>query len=190
MVFHTSQRLIEHPLLIINNTEIERVSQFNFLGLIVSSNLKWHKHINHISLKIARVIGIMYRLKDIYPHKILLMIYNTLIVTHFNYCLLTWGSTIEDGHQIHLLQKKALRIITNDEYRAHTEPICKHLSLVKMPDMYWIAIWKFYYKLMNNLLPPYFNIMKPEFPAICDHMPLKFLHFIFRKLTTRLQNNY
>ena len=47
MVFHTSQRLIEHPLLIINNTEIERVSQFNFLGLIVSSNLKWHKHISH-----------------------------------------------------------------------------------------------------------------------------------------------
>ena len=54
-------------LLKINDIEIERVAQFNFLGLIISSNLKWQSHIDHISIKISRVIGIMYRMKDIYP---------------------------------------------------------------------------------------------------------------------------
>ena len=44
---------------------------------------------------------------------------------HFHYCLLTWGSTITTGHKLHLLQKKALRLIDNSYYIAHTEPIFK-----------------------------------------------------------------
>ena len=32
--------------------KIERVSEFNFLGLVLQSNLSWNKHINHISLKV------------------------------------------------------------------------------------------------------------------------------------------
>ena len=86
MVFHTIQRHIFYPILRINNVDIERVIQFNFLGLILNCNLTWTTHIQHISIKIARVIGIMYRLKHIYPQSVLLMLYNTLIVSHFNYC--------------------------------------------------------------------------------------------------------
>ena len=164
MVFHTNQRKVTYPKLKINNIEINRVTQFNFLGLILSSNLKWHQHINHISIKISRVIGIMYRLKDIYPQDTLLMIYNTLIFPHFNYCLLAWGSKIVAGHKIHIFQKKALRIITDNDYLAHTEPICKALRLVKVIDMHRLSVWKFYYKLMNNLLPTSFDIMKPVLP--------------------------
>ena len=37
--------------------------------------------------------------------------------------------------------------------------------MVKIIDMFNIAVWKFYYKLMNDLLPPYFNYV----PVICDH---------------------
>jgi hypothetical protein len=110
----------------------------------------------------------MYRLKHIYPQAILLTLYNTLIVPHFTYCLLVWGFRIIDDHPIHLLQKKALRNITNSEYIAHTEPICRELRLVKVPDMFGLSIWKFYFKLMNNKLPEYFNYMKPELPRVID----------------------
>ena len=61
--FHTSQKTVIYPDLKINN--IYRVAEFNFLGLIISSDLKWHKHIEHISFKIFKVIGIMYRIKSI-----------------------------------------------------------------------------------------------------------------------------
>ena len=111
----------------------------------------------------------MHRIKYIYSESILLMIYNALIFPHFNYWLLAWGSKVIEGHKIHLFQKKALRIITNNEYLAHTEPICKNLRLVKVIDMYRLSMWKFYYKLMNNTLPNYFEIMKPELPMISDH---------------------
>ena len=168
MVFHTAQRKIIYPKLIINNVEIEMVRQFNFLGIILSSTLKWHNHISHISKKISKVIGVMHRLKCIFPQAILLTLYNALIVPHFTYGLLVWGSKIIKNHSLHLVQKKALRIVTNRDYIAHSEPICKRLRLLQVPDMFRISMWKFYYKLMNNKLPLYFSSMKPELPVVCD----------------------
>ena len=169
MCFHTSNRTVIYPNLKINNSTIDRVTDFKFLGLIISSNLKWNKHIDHVSIIVSKVIGIMFRLKCILPSDVLQILYNSLIMPHFHYCLLTWGSTIKNGHKLHLLQKKALRLVDNSHYIAHTDPIFKKLHMVKIIDMFNISVWKFYFKLMNNLLPPYFNYMKPNVPVICDH---------------------
>ena len=169
MCFHTAQKKVIYPDLKINNNCIDRVSEFNFLGLIISSDLKWNKHIEHISLKISKVIGIMFRMKYILPSGILHTIYNTLIMPHYSYCLLTWGSKIHIGHRLLLLQKKALRMIDDSHYIAHTEPICKKLQIVKISDLFRITVWKFYYKLTNTLLPSYFNQMMPTLPVIFNY---------------------
>ena len=150
MVFHTNQRRVLYPNLYLNMMKIERVTQFNFLGIVLSSNLKWNKHTGHISKKISRAIGVMYRLKQIYPHAVLLTLYQAIIYPHYIYGLLVWGSKIENGHPLHLLQRKALRIVAIQDYSAHSEPICKALNLVKVPDF----------------LPIYFEICKPTLPRI------------------------
>ena len=113
-------------------------------------------------MKIARSIGILYRLRNVYPESVLVTIYNTLVLPHFHYCLLLWGSVVKDNHSLHLLQKKALRIITNSDYLEHTEPICKKLiRILKFSDMFSVAFWKFYYKLIYNKLLEYWSFMKP-----------------------------
>ena len=89
MCFHTSNKTVTYPKLKINNVTIDRVNDFKFLGLIISSNLKWNKHINHISIKVSKVIGIMFRLRTILPSDVLQTLYNSLIMPHFHYCLLT-----------------------------------------------------------------------------------------------------
>ena len=48
-------------------------------------------------------------------------------------------------------------------YRAHTEPIFKSLNLIKVQDIYYLAILKFYSKLINNNLPHYFDDFMPHF---------------------------
>ena len=58
MVFHTHNRSVSYPDLQINGNQIERGTEFNFLGLVLQSNLSWNKHINHISLKVSKAIGI------------------------------------------------------------------------------------------------------------------------------------
>ena len=122
-------------------------------------------------MKTARFISILYRLKNVYPESILVTIYNTLVLSHFHYCLLLWGSVVKENHSLHLLQKKALRIITNSDYLAHTEvtePICKKLRILIISDMFSVALWKFYCKLMNNKLPEYFSFLKPVLPTATE----------------------
>ena len=133
MVFHTRNKSVRYLSLKINGKLIERVTQFNFLGLILESNMSWNLHINHIPLKISKAIGILYRLKTIYPQSVLQTLYNTLILPYFNYCILAWGATISESNPLHLLQMKALRLISNSNYITHTEPICKNLRLQRAP---------------------------------------------------------
>ena len=140
LVFHTRNKSVRYPSLKINGKLIERVTQFNFLGLILESNISWNLHINHISLKISKAIGILYRPKTIYPQSVLQTLYNTLIQPYFNFCILVWGATISEGNPLYLLQKKALRLISNLNYITHTEPICKKLRLLKLTKMFSIAV--------------------------------------------------
>ena len=95
MVFHTANKHVAYPKLNINGNNIERVTKFNFLGPTLSSTLSWNQHINKISLKISKSIGILYRLRDIYPRAVLENLYNALITPHFNYCILCWGSVVK-----------------------------------------------------------------------------------------------
>ena len=100
----------------------------------------------------------MYRLRSTLPEDILLtyIIYYSLIIPHFNYCYLVWGCNIHEGHKLHLLQKKGLRIIANSHVIAHSVPLCKRLRVVKVIDMFEMILWKIYYKLFNNMLPHLF----------------------------------
>ena len=118
-------------------------------------------------------------MKLIYPQCILLTIYNTLIMPHLHYSLLTWGSSIKEKHPLHFLQKKDLRIITNNDYIAHTEPIYKELKILKLNDMFAVSVWKFYYKLLNGMLPPYFSFIIPELPKHVIGMNRGSPYFVF-----------
>ena len=101
-------------------------------------------------------------MKTIYPRLVLQTLYNIIILPDFNYCILTWRATISERNPLHLLQRKALRLISNSNYIEHTEPICKKLRVLKLINFFSIAVGKFYYKLMNNQLSTYFFVRRPE----------------------------
>jgi hypothetical protein len=152
MIFHTPQKKVYPLQLIIDNTAIERVYEFNFLGLTINENLNWKSHINKISNKISKSMGILNKLKHFLPLNAKLLIYNSLILSHLNFCILAWGHQCE---RIVKLQKKIIRILNISKYNAHTEPIFKTLKLLKVNDILKLQEFKFYYKFKNNKLPYY-----------------------------------
>ena len=85
MIFHTPMKKVEYPNLKINNVAIERVETFNFLGLTLNQHMNWKSHLDILSNKIARAIGILNRLKHFIPVHLKLTIYFSLIYCHFNY---------------------------------------------------------------------------------------------------------
>ena len=154
MIFHNYQRDIKSciPDVRINNQSIERVSEFNFLGLTIDEHLNWNAHIQKISNKIAKSIGIINRLKRYLPLSILRTLYNALVLPHFQFSILNWGFK---ANKIVRLQKRAIRVITNSKYNAHVEPLLKKFNLLKISDIFRNSLLKLYYKYKSGNLPHY-----------------------------------
>ena len=152
MIFQKKKKNIQILNLKIDNVNIDQVKEFNFLGLIIDTNLNWKKHAEKISNACSKKIGILNKLKHILPLDIKKILYNSLIVPHINYCIMAWGF---ESNRIIKLQKKALRIITLSNYISHTEPLYKQLSLLKVDDILKLQQLKFYYKYLHNDLPRY-----------------------------------
>ena len=127
MVFHSDQKIVIYPKLLINDVEIERGDCFNFLGLQLNHNLKWNKHLSHVSLKITKITALLHKLKLEFPASILKSIYNTLILPSINYCILTWGSQIDN---LHILQIGQFEMSKSD-YMAHTERYVKSIIYLR-----------------------------------------------------------
>ena len=156
MIFHHRQKNITSiiPKLFINNSAIERVTEFNFLGTVIDESLTWNSHIQKISSKIARVIGVLNRLKRFLPCNILKLIYSALIQPHLNFGVLLWGINTK---RILKLQKWAMRAITSSKYNAHADPLFKRLNILKIDDIYKLSALKFYYKYSKDQLPRSFH---------------------------------
>ena len=140
---------IPHLALTIDGVNIEKVEEFNFLGLTIDTNLKWKKHTDKISNKCSKITGVLNRLKLLFPQEIKCLLYNSLIVPHINYCITAWGFY---RNRITIIQKKAIRIITASSYISHTEPLFKQLNLLKVEDILTLHELKFYFKYNQGIL--------------------------------------
>ena len=154
MLFHVPQKKVTFPNLVIDNHPIEFVSHFNFLGVHLDTSLNWGYHVDLTAKKIAKVNGILNKLKNFLPKKILLIIYNSLILPHLNYGALLWEN---NSSKLLTLQKKSVRIISGSRYNAHTYPLFKELNLLQCPDICSLQAYKFCFKLENKTLPAYFH---------------------------------
>ena len=134
--------------------------------------LSWNAHIEMIGIKISKAIGIISHLKLIYPQRILFTLYNSLIISHMLYGILLWGKS-DNVHRIEKLQKKAMRIISYGRPLEHTEPLFKAFNLLKFNDIYTLKLLKFFYKLSNNSLPPYFDSYKTLIQPLTNRYPLR-----------------
>ena len=136
----------------IENTIIERVYEFNFLGLTINENLNWKSHVDKIANKISKSMGILNKLKYFLPLNVKILIYSSLISSYLNFGILAWGYQCD---RLVKLQKRIVRIVSTSKYNAHTEPIFKTLKLLKVKDILRLQELKFYYKYENNKLPYY-----------------------------------
>jgi hypothetical protein len=152
MVFHQKNKKFRDPQIAIDNIDIEKVDTFNFLGLTIDKHLNWKAHSDKIYSKISRAIGILNRLKYFLPLHVKQTMYNSLILSHINYCILAWGGNLA---RIEKQQKRAIRVVTCSKYNMHTEPLLKNLKILKASDIFKLAKLKFYHKFVNNKHPLY-----------------------------------
>ena len=49
------------PMLVLNNTTLERFNFIKFLGVILDENINWNRHTEVVENKISKNIGVLYR---------------------------------------------------------------------------------------------------------------------------------
>ena len=138
--------------ILLNNDVIEQIDNVNFLGIIIDDKMKFDCHIKHISSKISKSIGIMYSIRDMVPSRCLKMIYFSLVQSYFQYCLPIFGAAYATHLEtLKILQKRAIRIVNNASYDAHTEPLFSRSKILKTDDLYLHSVACFAYKNQNIL---------------------------------------
>ena len=133
MIFFKHPKIIPKLNIWANGNQIDEVQEFNFLGITIDQNITWTPHIRKISIKISRVIGVLRKLKHIFPQHIFRLIYNSLIHPHLIYGLNLWGFKHK---RITILQKKAIRILAFRPYISHSTSAFKELKIPMLKDLY------------------------------------------------------
>ena len=118
MIFSKSNKFNSYPKLKIDDSIIQQVHEFNFLGITFDVQLNWKLHIERCAMKCSRNIGMVNKLKRFIPTFIMLTLYHTLIHSHLSYGIMVLGHNCDRLIKIH---KKALRVVNFSKYNAHCD---------------------------------------------------------------------
>ena len=154
MIFGTRQTNNVNLKLQYRNREIMQVQYIKFLGVYLDDKLSWNYHINDLCNKLAKSIGILYKLQFL-PQKILKLLYYSLVSSHLSYCNIIWGLTSKSNlNRIHKLQKRVIRIITHSNFLCHSNPLFKQMQILPIHDMISLNIATFMYTVYENVSLP------------------------------------
>jgi len=107
----------------INGSKLKRVSSCKHLGSIIDENLSWKEHVDHIVKKSRSSLYMLNKAKPLIGSKSLIMLYNAILVPHFDYCDVIWGTCNTSLRQkVQIMQNRAAKIITGGRrYDSSTE---------------------------------------------------------------------
>ena len=114
-----------------DNHPLKEGRAYKLLGIYLDEHLTLNSHVNHIVSKLTKSLYCIKQTKHILTLKGLKALYFSLIHSHLTYCTSIMSLiTAKNLNRILKIQKKAIRIITNSTYTAHTNPLyCKHKIL-------------------------------------------------------------
>jgi len=115
--------------------------------------------------KVSKNIGILRRIKNKKPVSLLRNLYFKLINPYFEYRNVIWAISSSIALvKLVRIQKRAIRLVANSEWNAHTAPLFRDLNILTIHQLNLLYVALFLYKVYNNLLPQYFiDMFVPNF---------------------------
>ena len=149
----------------LNGVFLKQVQQHPYLGVIISDDLKWGKHIAYISRKAGATVGFLRRNLRNCPKECRRLAYITLVRSRLGYAETVWDPYYQqDIEKLERVQRQAARFITKD-YR-NREPGCvnrmlQDLYLLPLAERRRQACLGLMYKITGGLIPA---IPPPKLP--------------------------
>ena len=163
--------------ILINKQAIDEVNSVKYLGILIDSQLTFKNHIDELSKKVSRAIGVLYKLRPYVTAKILTSVYYAIVYPFLLYGIVVWGNASKTFLEpIHKMQKKIVRMITyNDNFPiipgplAHTPPLFHKLKILKIYDIFKLQVGKFVFESLNNIGPAQSLVKFVRAAEVHDH---------------------
>ena len=125
---------------------------------MLDENLTWKFHIDELSKKLSRTVGIFYKIRHFCPSDILRILYYSLFYSFVSYDISVWGFTFKSYFEkLSVVQKKIVKVMTFNKETASSTPIFSDLEFLKMDDIRQLQLLSFVYDCQNKLAPAYFH---------------------------------
>ena len=113
MLIHSSRKMVDGSLTLrINDSIVEQVRCYKFLGVVVNDTLTWVDHIDMVCKKVSRNLNLLCHLSWFLPRSLLLFFLKSYILPHFDYCDVVWfGCTKSESLRLESLLNFACRAI-------------------------------------------------------------------------------
>ena len=143
----------------IRDIEITETDCMKFLGIFLDNKLSFKKQISHVMSKMKSAIGALIKTRHSLTFRSKVMLYNSLVKPHLDYCCLVWLDKANKGqkHQLYVLQKRAIRICFNASYNSHSAQLFKISNIIPLENLYEREATIFIKKFQNHELPSVFH---------------------------------
>ena len=134
--------------------------------MLLDKTLSWKHHIIELRKKLSRAVGILYRMKKHNsPQNILISLYHSLFHSHLSYGICLYGLANDQyTDKIYLIQKRAIRLISNASHNAHTEPLFRQLKILNFQKVLnfqlSILMWEYDHNDLPTIFDTYFEKAK------------------------------
>ena len=115
----------------LHNTDLKTTDTAKYLGIIISQDMKWTKHITQTCSRANRALGFIKRNVKIRSPRIKEKLYNSLVRPHVEYASAVWSPhEVKPIHQLEMVQRRAARWTLN---RHHNTSSVKGM----LEDLQW-----------------------------------------------------
>ena len=163
------------PVLSFGAQPIPTVKDHKHLGLTLSTDSRFHTHVNEILLKFNRSLGPLYPLAKHIPKTMLVSIYTTYVQPFLDYCDIIYDEhmTVSDCMRLERAQNRAARLITGTPLRTSTDGLRRELGWTSLTDRRKMHRLQFYHTLLFDIRIPIF--IKSTLPSTRQHSSQKTL---------------
>ena len=115
-----------------DGNQITSVSLQRYLGILISSDLRWDHQVNESCKKASKVLGMIARNFTYKTRNIILSLYKTLIRPHLEYGVQFWGTTLrKHAEQMERIQRRVTKLIPELRNTPYEERL-RRLSLIPL----------------------------------------------------------
>ena len=149
---------------------LEQKTFVKYLGILIANNLSWKYHIDYISSKVSKGIGMIARLRHLVPFATLLNIYRSLIEPYISYGLIAWGQAANIHlNKILILQKRALRLMYFADSKAHSAPLFVHSRILPVTMLYYLLVSSMMHDINNHRVPSNISMLFTHSEQVHHH---------------------